>query len=228
MPVSSPKASNGGTAYRLVRRLTRRPRFNLCAALFAGLVVAFVAGGAGIVHAIVLAFTIASAIFLASIAHLFAHATVASIKRRARNEDPGRWGLLVTSIALSGIVLVSMGLELQASKAGGAPGVALAAAGLLLSWLFMNTMFALHYAHAYYGDGQRGGVRGGLEFPGKHDPDYWDFLYFSVVIGMTFQVSDVQIGDRHLRRIALMQSMAAFLFNVVVIALSVNIVAGKA
>ena len=228
MPTPPSKVRNSGFPKRFLQRLTQRPRFNTCAVLFVGLVATFIAGDAGIAHAIVLAFTIASAIFLASMAHLFARASVASIKVRARNEDPGRWGLLVASIVLSGIVLVSMGLELQASKAGGAFGIALAAVGLLLSWLFMNTMFALHYAHAYYGDGRHGAVRGGLEFPGKDDPDYLDFLYFAVVIGMTFQVSDVQISDRHLRRIALAQSVAAFLFNVVVIALSVNIVAGKA
>lgn len=228
MPTPPPDVSSSGSLERLVRRLTQRPRFNVCAVLFAGLVVAFMAGGAGVAHAIVLAFTIASAAFLASIAHLFARATVSSIRVRARKEDPGRWGLLITSIVLSGIVLVSMGLELQASKAGGAFGIALAAASLLLSWLFMNTMFALHYAHTYYGDGKHGVVRGGLEFPGHDEPDYWDFLYFAVVIGMTFQVSDVQIRDRHLRRIALVQGVTAFLFNVVIIALSVNIVAGKA
>ena len=73
---------------------------------------------------------------------------------------------------------------------------------------------------------QPGGLRGGLDFPGGEPPDYWDFLYFAVVIGMTFQVSDVQITDRSLRRLALVHGMLGFLFNTVIVALTVNLAAG--
>jgi uncharacterized membrane protein len=90
----------------------------------------------------------------------------------------------------------------------------------------MNTLFALHYAHGYYGDFDD--KHKGLDFPGDEDPDYWDFAYFSFTIGMTFQVSDVQITTRYLRRIGLMHSAIAFFFNVFIIAISVNIAAGKA
>lgn len=214
---------------RFLHRLARRPRFNTSATLFVVLVTAFCLGGVGVARAIVLAFAIAAAMFLLLIARMFARGgSVESIRARARKEDQGQWGHLITTIAVSAVVLVALGVELEASKAGGAVGIVLALACLLLSWLFTNTMFALHYAHAYYGDDRRQQPRGGLDFPGKEDPDYWDFAYFALVIGMTFQVSDVQITDRRLRRIALAHGVAAFFFNVVIIALSVNIVAGKA
>ena len=105
--------------------------------------------------------------------------------------------------------------------------VTLAAVTILLAWFFMNTIFALHYAHFFYGntDASAGVEARGLDFPGRAEPDYWDFLYFSFVIGMTFQVSDVQIENHRLRRIALAHGVLAFLFNVVVLALTINIVA---
>lgn len=229
MPSKSSSTPRPSLPRRLAHRLTKRPRFNLSATLFVVLVAVFVASGLGAARAIVLAFAIASAVFLTLIARMFARGgSTESIRARARKEDQGRWGHLLTSIAVSAVVLVALGVELQASKAGGALGIALAATCLLLSWLFTNTMFALHYAHTYYGDDRSRQPLGGLDFPGREQPDYWDFAYFAMVIGMTFQVSDVQITDRRLRRIALVHSVAAFFFNVVIIALSVNIVAGKA
>ena len=85
-------------------------------------------------------------------------------------------------------------------------------------------MFALHYAHDYYHAADTTAT--GLDFPGAEKPDYWDFMYFAFVIGMTFQVSDVQISRRIMRRVALLHSVIAFFFNVVIIAITVNIVAG--
>ena len=107
--------------------------------------------------------------------------------------------------------------------------VALAAGTILLSWFFMNTIFALYYAHGYYGDADPSSdykPTGGLVFPGRPAPDYWDFLYFSFVVGMTFQVSDVQIEDHTLRRGVLAHGVLAFFFNVIIVALTINIVAG--
>jgi uncharacterized membrane protein len=213
---------------RFGQRLLRRKRFNLAALLFIALIGAFSAGGMGPTRAIVLAFAIASAAFLGAVAWMFSHSETASIRVRARKEDQGLWGLLLSSVAVTGVVLVALGLEMHLDTKSDAFGFVLASVSLLLSWLFMNTMFALHYAHAYYGDDQHNEARGGLDFPGEKDPDYWDFAYFAMVIGMTFQVSDVQICARHLRHIALLHSVIAFFFNVIIIALTVNIVAGKA
>ncbi len=88
----------------------------------------------------------------------------------------------------------------------------------------MNTIFALHYAHEFYGDW--GGKGSGLDFPGTREPDYWDFFYFAFVIGMTFQVSDVQITSRRIRRLALFHALIAFAFNTAIVALSINIISG--
>ncbi len=99
----------------------------------------------------------------------------------------------------------------------------------ILSWFLVHTRFALQYAHAYYAgalEATRDHVSGGLIFPGKEHPDYLDFAYFSFVIGMTCQVSDVQIAKKNLRRLAMLHGLISFAFNTAIIALIVNIVAG--
>jgi uncharacterized membrane protein len=105
--------------------------------------------------------------------------------------------------------------------------IALVALTLLASWLMTHTIFCLRYAHEFYSitPGQTV-VDGGLEFPGEKNPDYLDFAYFSIVLGMTFQVSDVQITSRKFRRLAALHGLLSFLFNTVIVALTVNIAAG--
>jgi uncharacterized membrane protein len=95
--------------------------------------------------------------------------------------------------------------------------------------MLVHTLFAVHYAHGYYGDAPRdgrGGIAGGLAFPGGAEPDYWDFLYFSFVIGMTSQVSDVQTTSPWMRRLCLAHGIVSFFFNTVILALTVNSAAG--
>ena len=97
---------------------------------------------------------------------------------------------------------------------------------LFLSWLVTHVVFGLRYAHEYYQQAPGAAqVDRGLEFPGGLPPDYWDFMYFAIVLGMTFQVSDVQITSRKLRRLAAAHGLIGFLFNAVIIALTVNIAA---
>jgi uncharacterized membrane protein len=93
----------------------------------------------------------------------------------------------------------------------------------MLSWLFMHTIFALHYAHEYYGE-RRDTQIGGLVFPGKQEPDYWDFLYFSFVIAMTCQVSDVAITSKVIRRVVNIHGVLSFFFTLSILALTVNMV----
>ena len=206
--------------------LRRYPRLSACAALFCVLVGVFIVIGLAPVLSILLAFDIAALIFLGSTLHLIAHSTTQSMRQRARQEDQSYWGFLLSSAAVSAIALIALAIELHASKTGGLIEVVLAASSLLLTWLFLNTIFALHYAHEFYGDS--GGKSSGLEFPGTKEPDYWDFIYFSFILGMTFQVSDVEISERTIRRVALAHSVIAFFFNVIIIALSVNVVASSA
>ncbi len=98
--------------------------------------------------------------------------------------------------------------------------VALVAVTLFVSWLMTHTTFAFRYAHEYLRDRIRvaSGISGGLEFPGEKRPDYLDFLYFSLVLGMTFQVSDVQITARKFRRLAAVHGLLSFLFNTIILA----------
>ena len=96
-------------------------------------------------------------------------------------------------------------------------------ATILLSWSFVHTIFSFHYAHEYYGE-RRDGKIGGLKFPGDTKPDYWDFLYFSLVVGMTSQVSDVAVTSKIIRRMVAIHGVLSFFFNVTVLALTVNIV----
>jgi uncharacterized membrane protein len=113
--------------------------------------------------------------------------------------------------------------ELGASK-GNPAGLTLAVVTIVLSWVLVHTAFALHYAHDFY----RGKKPGGLQFPSGDahaDADYWDFVYFSFVIGMTAQVSDVGITDKIIRRTATVHGIVSFVFNTALLALMVNIAA---
>jgi uncharacterized membrane protein len=107
--------------------------------------------------------------------------------------------------------------------------VAVAVLTIACSWLLTHVMFALHYAHRFYRDDPRTAEKdatGGLKFPGDESPHYWDFLYFSFVIGMTSQVSDVQVTSRAMRQLVLLHGVLSFAFYTVVLAISINIVAG--
>jgi len=175
--------------------------------------------------AVLLGFDLAALVFLGIFAHLFNRASPSHMRSQARALDTGRWGVLWGGVLLSAVVLAALGNELHAAKGGGLLELAVGVLSVVLSWLFLNVMFAVHYAHGYYGD--FGKKHAGLEFPDTPEPDYWDFAYFSIVVGMTFQVSDVQITSKYLRRVVLLHSVIAFFFNVFIIAITVNIVAGQ-
>ncbi len=198
-----------------------------CAVLFVAVGGAAYALGRSSSLALLLGFDAAALVFLVLTAKGFSQASSASMRVHARQQDVGRLGVLWSSVALSCMVLVALWVELRGSDSmGGVVDMLAAAATIVLSWLYMNMIFALHYAHGYYG--HRSGAHKGLDFPGTQEPDYWDFAYFAMVLGMTFQVSDVQIVNRRVRRMALMHSVIAFFFNVFIIAISVNVAAGKA
>jgi len=224
-----PRAASGmgRRRWRPMHYIQARPRLAMSMAIFAAVSVLLALGGMPPAPALLLGFDLAALIYLVAIAWMFAHADHEDMNRQARLQDTGRRGTLAMAILVSLVVLVALATELRASKnGGGVPAVGLAAASVVLSWLFMNTTFALHYAHTFYGDGR--GPRGGLEFPATPEPDYWDFAYFSFVVGMCFQVSDVTVSGRHMRHITLLHSVVAFFFNVVILAISVSVVGGLA
>ena len=105
--------------------------------------------------------------------------------------------------------------------------IVLSMVALAVSWLFIQTIFAFRYAHRYYQEERLKEPDGpGLQFPGGLDPDYFDFLYYAHVVGMTSQVSDVQVTSREMRRLTLVHSVLSFAFNMLVLAMSINVVAG--
>jgi uncharacterized membrane protein len=153
---------------------------------------------------------------------------VDEIRRRAAVDDEGAVALLiltgVSALAIMGAIVAELGIAKNAGQPASGIGVTIAMTTIVLSWAFVHTIFALHYAHEYYGE--RGDKKvGGLGFPGRQDPDYWDFLYFSLVIAMTSQVSDVTITSKVIRRIVMTHGALSFFFNVAVFALTVNIIA---
>lgn len=134
--------------------------------------------------------------------------------------------VILTAALISAASLLFLFRSAQGESAGRlALHISLTFLALGFSWLLIHTRFAFHYAHSYYNARQQEGVQtdGGLDFPGEREPDYLDFAYFSFVIGMTSQVSDVVVTSRPMRRLILMHGLLAFGFNVVVVALSVNI-----
>ncbi len=188
---------------------------------------------------LVLSWDLAILFFLGMLAVMMARASQQSIRFFAEREDESAWVILaiVVAAALASMAAIFLVLR-EAKEAQGwlaSARIGLAAATILLSWLLCHAMFALHYAHLYYGSpvglagGHRSGeqpVAGGLAFPSEEHPDYWDFLYFSYVIGMTCQVSDVQVTSRRMRRLSLIHGVVAFFFNTVVLALTINLAAG--
>jgi uncharacterized membrane protein len=147
------------------------------------------------------------------------------IRRSAVMQDDGRFLLLLLTAFGAFASLAAIVFELGASK-GNPAGLILAIVTIALSWTTVHTAFSLHYAHEFY----RNKKPGGLQFPSgdSHaEADYWDFVYFSFVIGMTAQVSDVGITDKIIRRTATVHGIISFVFNTALIALMVNI-AGSA
>jgi uncharacterized membrane protein len=145
------------------------------------------------------------------------------IRRDAILQDDGRFLILLVTALGAFASIAAILFELGASQRS-PPQLALATLTIALSWAAVHTTFALHYAHDYY----RGQVPGGLQFPSgerQDHADYWDFVYFSFVIGMTAQVSDVGITDKVIRRTATVHGIISFVFNTALLALMVNIAA---
>jgi uncharacterized membrane protein len=145
------------------------------------------------------------------------------IKRNAVRQDDGRFLILLVTALGAFASIAAIVFELGAAQHS-VPALTLATVTIALSWAAVHTTFALHYAHEFY----RGGKPGGLQFPSgdtHEDADYWDFVYFSFVIGMTAQVSDVGITDKTIRRTATAHGIISFIYNTALVALMVNIAA---
>lgn len=174
------------------------------------------------------AWDVGSATFLILAALLFITAPPERMAGNARAQEEGEWTLfwlvVVGATASFAAILGEFGAMKDATTAVKELRIGVVAATLILSWLLTQAVFALRYAHEFYSTAPGAtALDGGLEFPSEPCPDYWDFFYFSAVLGMTFQVSDVQITSRKLRRLATLHGLLGFLFNTVIIALTVNL-----
>jgi uncharacterized membrane protein len=179
----------------------------------------------------ILAWDFGVIVFLVLSAFLFTTERLNHMAADAAAQEEGEWTvfwLTVAAVTFSFIVVIDefSGMK-ELPPAQRNLHVVLVAVTLLVSWLMTQTTFAFRYAHEYYEvDPGSVGIVGGLEFPGEKRPDYLDFMYFSLVLGMTFQVSDVQITTRKFRRLAAAHGLLSFLYNTIILALTVNIAAG--
>lgn len=178
----------------------------------------------GFDRGMMIGFDLAALLFMLSLIPLFSHGAE-EMRAHARRNDANRTLILgITGIVML-VILVVVASELRYGSAPTPAMLGLIVGTLMLAWIFSNMVYTLHYAFLYYrgaGPAKDRRDRGGLSFPARKEPDYWDFAYFAFTLGMTFQTSDVEITDPAIRRVALFHSLAAFLFNLGIIAFTIN------
>ena len=204
---------------RLVRFIRNRRR--LTGSIVAGLI-AFVLlpSSWALATRMLVGWDFAITLFLVLVYAMMARTDVAFLRRNAVIQDEGRFSILIVTAAAAFASLAAIIVELSGAQRE--PKLLLfAVLTTVLSWGVVHTIFALHYAHEYY----RGSKVGGMKFPDDDNPDYWDFVYFAFVIGMTAQVSDVAVTDKVVRRTATAHGIVSFGFNTALLALMINIAA---
>jgi uncharacterized membrane protein len=223
-------ASNPPARHRLpkiVRIARTRPRLFISVGVGLVVIAAFaLLVDRPFVWALLVGWDICGALYLTLALQMMAASGVSHMRRRARFQDEGQRAILVLTAlaALASLAAIFALLSTSHGNTRGMTEIILATATIVISWAFTHTMFALHYAHEYYDE--NGGHGGGMEFPGgEAEPDYWDFMYFSFVIGMCAQVSDVTVSCKPIRRTVLAHSVVSFIFNAALLALTVNIAA---
>ncbi|HMN84840.1 MAG TPA: DUF1345 domain-containing protein [Bauldia sp.] len=213
---------------RIGRVVTGRPRLFVGLATAIAVAAAAAALGLAPLTAALVGWDAGIVVYLVLFAALVRASGPADVRRRAAGQDVGSVLVLILTAAAALTSLVAIYVEV--GQTAGDPLVlwrlALIVATVGLSWFLVQTIFATHYAHEYYGSGSGDGG-GGLEFPGRDQaPGYADFLYFALVIGMTSQVSDVAVTSARMRRTVSAHGVVAFWFNAAVLALLINIAAG--
>jgi uncharacterized membrane protein len=165
-------------------------------------------------------FDIAALIFLAACLPLLKVTDPAVIREHSASNDANRTTLLVLTAAVSIAILAAVAVEILVEGGLGLRTKMLIVATLLIAWLFANSVYALHYAHLW------ATRNGGIDFPGVEPPVYADFVYFSFTLGMTFQTSDVNVGDKVIRNVVTFHCLAAFVFNLGILAFTINVLGG--
>ena len=213
-------------AYRSMRA---RPRMMVAALL--GLAVAFlIPADAAITHAL-LGWNAGALLFIVLILAMMARTAAAKIRDHSIAEAEGRLTVLTLVIMAAAMILIAIALGIFSARelhgTTRAIRLALAFVTIINSWVFVHIIFTIYYAHEYHAEvkGRRAKPRGGLKFAGDALPDYWDFLYFSLTVGMTAQTSDTAVESRRMRRLVIVHGLVSFVFTTAVIALTVNFAA---
>jgi uncharacterized membrane protein len=202
-----------------IARSIRRPRL-LSAALSGVIAFGILQLWMQTTRSLLIAFDVGVLAYLTLMLVLFSTATTASVRKRAQIQEDGKWTVLVVSLFVSIAVLGALSSDLHAAKEKSLTDIALASSTIFLSWAFVAVTFSQQYAHGFYTKPDQ------LQFPSTPLPDYWDFLYFSTVLSMCCQTSDVAVTASGMRRLVLIQSVLSFFFNVIIISITVNVVAG--
>lgn len=171
---------------------------------------------------IIASFDLAAATFLVSCWTILTINDPGEIERIAQLNDANRTELLVITVIVLAVLLIAM----AAQTMGGHPNTitkVLIIVTLIIAWLFSNSVYALHYTHMAYIDPPAGCT--GFRFPGTAEPVYWDFVYFAFTCGMAFATSDVQVTNQSIRKVVTFHCLAAFAFNIGVLAFTVNLLA---
>ena len=177
--------------------------------------------------ALVIGFNLAVLAFAASLWPLTRDHDAAEMRRHAAENDANRGLVLLVTAVITFTMLLAMIYELPAAQKHDSWAMIKLISTLALSWIFSNLVFALHYAHMFYGAGDTPAKdQGGLDFPGTKEPDYWDFIYFSFTAGMSFAASDVNVTSGAVRRVLVVQCLLSFVFNIGALAFSINVLAG--
>jgi uncharacterized membrane protein len=182
----------------------------------------------------ILAWDIGCVVYVATTLRGIALRDAPFIREVAKAQDEGQGMILALVLVLSAASLAAVAAELSLAKdahgIGKALRVTLAFGSVSVSWFVTQMIFALHYAHEYYApdddDDPSTLQLGGLKFPDDDAPDYWDFIHFAVVIGVASQTADVEFTSKRMRRIGTAHSLVAFTFNTVILALTINVLAG--
>src|SRR5690349_4498688 len=182
---------------RFVRIIRTRPRLFISAAIgLAVIAILFVASDWRVATKLLVGWDAGVSLYLVLAGTLVARSDVHRLKRRAANQDEGNMAILILTVAAAIASLAAIFAELgtQAGQTRQPAQLILATATVVLSWAFIHSIFALHYAHEYYGEGRDRKI-GGMSFPDDNEPDYLDFAYFAFTIGMCAQVSDVTVSS---------------------------------
>lgn len=203
------------------------PRFLLFLTTLVSGAVALHAYGVRWADALEYGFDAAVVVFLLSMLPLLKDCGADAMRVHSSENEANRTLVLGITIVISIAIFAAITGDLPLAKKGNTTAMCTLIGTLALAWAYSNTVFALHYAHAYYSNAPKeGGDVGGMEFPGTKEPDYWDFIYISFTIGMSFAVSDVNITRGAVRRVVTVQALIAFIYNIGVVAFIINALGG--